>query len=36
MLSTGKKEVTKKRRSRKKGDATGSASAGKATTKPKE
>ena len=36
MLSTGKKEVTKKRRSRKKGDATGSASAGKASTTPKE
>jgi large subunit ribosomal protein L17 len=36
MLSTGKKEVTKKRRSRKKGDATGSASTGKASTTPKE
>ncbi len=36
MLSTGKKEVTKKRRSRKKGDATGAASAGKASTTPKE
>ena len=34
MLSTGKKEVTKKRRSRKKGDSTGTA--GKASSAPKE
>jgi large subunit ribosomal protein L17 len=34
MLSTGKKEVTKKRRSRKKGDSTGST--GKASAAPKE
>jgi large subunit ribosomal protein L17 len=34
MLSTGKKEVTKKRRSRKKGDSTGTA--GKASAAPKE
>jgi large subunit ribosomal protein L17 len=34
MLSTGKKEVTKKRRSRKKGDSTGTT--GKASAAPKE
>ena len=36
MLSTGKKEVAKKRRSRKKGDTVGSASAGKASATAKE
>ena len=36
MLSTGKKEVAKKRRSRKKGDSAGTAPAGKASTSPKE
>jgi len=36
MLSTGKKEVAKKRRSRKKGDSAGTTPASKASTTPKE